>query len=573
MGTLLSIAARSTLRLLATLCVVVLTLLAAKWLMGEYASWDQAQAELQIRESALKDLEAYQHVIERSVESRVPAPTQPVALVQQQANRLQKELRDLETRRSEQERGRPPLMRAFVTGPTLESVRPYIDSVKLDIEYAAVQQALAYTQRLSALMASAQECARQELAAQSEMMATAAAIRAKISALEALNDSLHIPSWIPFSQAGRERRALIAEIDALTNLQHAATAKYDAVRVGCAARKQMGRFVFDRSVVDPLLQPIREGIEPLKDKVNATAVMKWTRPIIDVLPVALGIVVGIVLSPFVVKAIAYYLIAPIVERCKPISLLPLTNGQVEVLDLRQMPQRMVVPSAVTQTIVPRGSEELLVHGNYLQSSALASKKDTRWLLDWSMPLTSLAAGLYGLIRVEGNGIDPIVLSSSTDPLQELAVLSLPIGSALVLQPRCLIGVVKQRSQRIRVTRHWRLGHLVSWLTLQLRYIVFHGPVTLVVRGCRGVRVEAVDAGRMINRAATLGFSANVAYSSHRCETFGSYLLGQQALFCDRFSSGAGAYIYEETPRLNAKTGITGRGIEGVLDSLFKVVGL
>ncbi|MCK7502947.1 MAG: hypothetical protein MZV70_01815 [Desulfobacterales bacterium] len=28
---------------------------------------------------------------------------------------------------------------------------------------------------------------------------------------------------------------------------------------------------------------------------------------------------------------------------------------------------------------------------------------------------------------------------------------------------------------MQITRHWRLGSLSAWLTLQLRYIVFHGP--------------------------------------------------------------------------------------------------
>jgi hypothetical protein len=181
--------------------------------------------------------------------------------------------------------------------------------------------------------------------------------------------------------------------------------------------------------------------------------------------------------------------------------------------------------------------------------------------------------LYGLMRIGAERAEPIVLSSSSDPLQELVVLDLPAGSALVLQPRCLVGLVRRKDEDIRITRHWRLGYLSSWLTLQLRYIVFHGPLTLVIRGCRGVRVEAVSAGRVINQAATLGFSANVAYSNGRCETFGSYLLGQQELLNDRFSGTAGAYIYEETPRRDIKGGITGRGIEGVLDSLLKVVGI
>lgn len=83
----------------------------------------------------------------------------------------------------------------------------------------------------------------------------------------------------------------------------------------------------------------------------------------------------------------------------------------------------------------------------------------------------------------------------------------------------------------------------------------------------------MNTGRAINQAAMLGFSANLQYAVTRCETFGSYLMDKQELFNDRFSGQPGCCIYEETPHPNAKTGITGRGIEGVLDSFLKVFGI
>ncbi|MBX3655449.1 MAG: hypothetical protein KF686_14800, partial [Ramlibacter sp.] len=105
----------------------------------------------------------------------------------------------------------------------------------------------------------------------------------------------------------------------------------------------------------------------------------------------------------------------------------------------------------------------------------------------------------------------------------------------------------------------------------------HGPAILLVKGCRGVRVEAPQAGRAINQALTMGFSANLRYATTRCETFAAYWMGQQELFNDRFAQpqdgGSGFYVYEEMIHPQRKTGVTGRGLEGVTDALLKAFGV
>jgi len=92
-----------------------------------------------------------------------------------------------------------------------------------------------------------------------------------------------------------------------------------------------------------------------------------------------------------------------------------------------------------------------------------------------------------------------------------------------------------------------LGNLGSWLTLQLRYVIFHGPSTLVLKGNNGIEVDPANAGTTLNQTATLGFSANLRYSVSRCGTFYSYFSGKMALLNDRFSSGPGFYLHEVSP--------------------------
>jgi hypothetical protein len=181
--------------------------------------------------------------------------------------------------------------------------------------------------------------------------------------------------------------------------------------------------------------------------------------------------------------------------------------------------------------------------------------------------------MVALTRIRTDNTEMVVVSSQNDPLSELGVIGLPEGSAVVLQPRSLVGVMHSKDLPIKITRHWRIFSLHAWLTLQLRYLVFHGPAELIIKGCRGIRIERAGIGRRISQAATIGFSANLQYSTTRSETFFPYLISKQELFNDGFTGDSGFYVYEEMPQLGRKSGIAGRGLDGAIDALLKVFGI
>jgi len=142
----------------------------------------------------------------------------------------------------------------------------------------------------------------------------------------------------------------------------------------------------------------------------------------------------------------------------------------------------------------------------------------------------------------------------------------------VLQPRSLVGVAQRTDFPVRIRHRWVFG-LSAWITLQFRYLVFEGPCRLLVQGCRGVRVEPAGSGRSIDQNATMGFSANLDYRPRRSETFSAYVMGVNGLFNDSFAGGPGYCVYEEMPYAGKRSGITGRGLEGITDGLLKVVGI
>lgn len=285
------------------------------------------------------------------------------------------------------------------------------------------------------------------------------------------------------------------------------------------------------------------------------------------IPMALWILAGLVITPLGIKVFMFFVLAPHAQKLKPVQILPTASNL--------MPK--VTPSAVSLSFDVPSTEELLVRPGFLQSCTQPSTKVTQWLLNHRIPLTSLASGMFLLTRVQAkqDSSTRVVVSSQKDPLGEVAAIDIPAGLAMIVSPRAMAGVVKCAATPVNITSHWRIGSLHAWLTLQLRYLAFHGPCTVILMGCRGVRAEEPeeDKPRMINQSATIGFSSNLGYSSTRCETFMSYLLGQEDLFNDLFSGGPGLFIYEEMPAQSSKTGLTGKGLEGLLDAALKVFGV
>lgn len=328
------------------------------------------------------------------------------------------------------------------------------------------------------------------------------------------------------------------------------------------------------SMVNDALRPLRTRMDDLQKLEHGNWIGKAWRPVQEVLPTALLILLGVILTPIAIKALFYFVFAPLATRLPAVRLLPDSSG-VLILEAGA--------SSVSRSISIDAEHELLLHPEFLQSASVAGEKTTQWLLNWRFPLTSLSAGMVALTRIRCDVPETFVVSATRNALAEIGVLNLPAGSAVVMQPHNLVGVIQRRNAPLLITAHWRLTSLHAWLTLQLRYLAIHGPAQLIVQGCRGVRVEAATGGRAINQAATIAFSANLPYSTRRCETFAAYLLGQQELLNDCFGSAQAAgmrdgreegfYVYEEMPQADRKAGITGRGLEGLTDSVLKVLGI
>ena len=356
-----------------------------------------------------------------------------------------------------------------------------------------------------------------------------------------------------------ERTRLLAENNRAAqawDAQRSAIARIDSALSAASAGVDPQRIL-------ATLAPLHGDMARADAVVSGSWISRALQPVINVMPLAGMLLLAAFAAHLLVKILFYYVLAPLASKRKPIRLSAKESGSISVMPA----------SAVSQQVTLAGDERLLVLPDYVQSAPVGGEKKTRWLLDWSCPWTCLVSGMFALTSIRTASGQPVVLSASDDASSELALVALPAGAEMVFQPRCLVGVIHPDPAPLRITRHWRLGTLHAWLTLQLRYLVFHGPATLVVKGSRGVRIEPAGQGRLISQSATLGFSASLAYSTVRCDTFFPYYLGKTALLQDQFAGGPGYYVYDETPRGGKNGNVIERGLEGFTDGILKIFGI
>ena len=313
--------------------------------------------------------------------------------------------------------------------------------------------------------------------------------------------------------------------------------------------------------------------DKLKAKILLEERTKWLAPLKEIFPyfwIAAGILALGIISRIGIKCLMYFFVVPAVTVRSPLCLIPLSSGSSQPTKSASKYGKI---SAVSLAIDIDCGQELLVRPDYLQVTSDRLGKSTKWLLNASMPYSSLLSGMFLLTRLQAASSDEVRLTNSNDPISELAIIDLEMVGPFICQARSLIGVVQDSGQPIRITRHWRLCNLQSWLTLQLRYLVFHGPGKIIVKGCRGVNLDRGDSGRIVSQSVTIGFSAHLSYSTSRCETFMAYLSGKRRLFNDRFSGENGVFAYEGMQDHKHASGLTGRGLEGIFDVVLKVGGL
>lgn len=276
------------------------------------------------------------------------------------------------------------------------------------------------------------------------------------------------------------------------------------------------------------------------------------------------------LGPTLWALMMYYGFSALVARGRPIRFTEKAGAMPEVGESHVSVEAALWPGDV-----------LRIREKFLQASDEGLERKTRFVLDWRIPVTSIACGLIELVEMSNrraSGEYRVTLSNSEDPHIELSLLNLPENGSLILRPRFLAGVIQRADARLVIRRRWQLFRWQSWVTGQFRFFEFVGPCRLIVAGSRGVRAEKLleregqhEAARRTNQHATIGFTPNLKYCPARAETFWSYYRGMNPLFDDLFA-GQGVFLLQETAAADTAAK-AGRFWAAVWNGVLKVFGL
>lgn len=281
------------------------------------------------------------------------------------------------------------------------------------------------------------------------------------------------------------------------------------------------------------------------------------------LPLALVIVIA---GPFVLKLTAFYVIAPIFHWARPIK-----------FSDEKLPAPEILDHGVSVSLDIKEGEQAWIKEAYLQASDESLARRTRFVLNWQIPITCLAAGLIELVEFasENDSMNGGITASTQDkPDMELSLVNVPENGSLILRPSHLVGLIGSGAQPVSIRRRWSFGRAQAWMTLQFRYFEFVGPCRMVVSGIRGVRAERISSaegqGRRANQDSTIGFTPDLEFGATRAETFWAYFRGFNPLFDDVFR-GEGTFLCQEISK-GENTGPM-RFWTGFRDAFLKVVGI
>jgi len=553
------------------LVLIVLVLLALPWIRGEWHVIQQIAQEPPALQAALREVviqqAAQREAITRQVRRLADAPRE----------RLDAEIRTLDDeiaalQREQQTQG---LLSDALRGPNAVAARMKAEALRqaeIELRRQARDHLLAL--RAQAMVLADRQAAEQRLAAlrQAHVNAYAAYQRAHTQLVRLRIDAGwlgRLPYTPQHARLARLEQAQAA-LALANNRAHAQFMAQQARLQRLPALDAATVFRIDEARLDLATAALRERLAAAEQLAAQHVALRAWAEVRKVLPAAFGVLLGWWLLPAIVRTLFYFVLAPLAARRPPVVI-----GASTGPGAARHPEsaRISAISAISQRVALAPGDVLLVRPDYCQSQPASVRIATRLLFDWRHPFTSIAARLWMLKQVRTVKQADIVVSATNDAFDEVALLTLGPGDAFVLQPRALVGMVHQAGQPPAIRAHWRLGTLHAWLTLQLRYLAFEGPATLIVKGCRGVRLESAGAARTISQEATLGFSAGARYGTVRAEPFIPYLQGVQPLFHDKFEGQGAWYLYEEVPRNLARHRHRHRPFGVLLDAGLKAFGI
>lgn len=424
----------------------------------------------------------------------------------------------------------------FVLGLILmgEATRRFVADPLLPADRLAAARAELEARQLRAQASVDQET--RELAGQVALLSAKARERERAGRVE---DTLHAleSTWDRWFGAREQQRLNAAAIDRLQARQRALAQELQSLE---RERDTVERRLFAAQARAEKLGEALSHVQPGSSVLYFYLWSAWQ---------ALGRVLVItffaaLLGPALCRILLYYVLAPRLARGRALRL-----GEVPEV----WPQVSVSSPSLEVALWP--GEILRVRPDHVRNVDEDLAVSTRWLLDGSLPLSSLACGFLRTREVHhrhiGGRSGALLAGSGRTELTEVSV---PEGGSLVVRPSQVAGLVTRSGQRLCVRRRWRPFHWQSWTTGQFAHFEFHGHCRLILSASAPLRVErlAPRQERRVPREAAVAFTPGVLRRPIRSERFWRYYGGRSALF-DQALSGEGLVLVVDPAKARAST--------------------
>ncbi|MGB8249565.1 MAG: hypothetical protein WCF02_04565, partial [Azonexus sp.] len=307
-----------------SLLVIVTLLLGYNFLSTEYAKFEALEQEQSVLHKVKSDLEGVRDKFSNELSARIPPPETPLNLLGERIRSLESEIANKQVTRQKLWDNHP-IERLMPTGNTFQQI------ATLDIEIAFLQQGLVYVRNLHVFGAGQLEAERQIKWFQTGSSKLAEQIYQNKKAQWELSNRERLMWQVPYTAAYREMKRLETEERSLQGSkdQHdAEVARQQGILLTLQKLPRPGPLVLDHASVNRTIQPANDRLAENDKLLEGSNLRKFMRPVKEVLPVALWILGLALLSPLLVKAIAYYLIAPVAARRPPVRLLPESSGKL-----------------------------------------------------------------------------------------------------------------------------------------------------------------------------------------------------------------------------------------------------
>jgi hypothetical protein len=276
------------------------------------------------------------------------------------------------------------------------------------------------------------------------------------------------------------------------------------------------------------------------------------------------ILLSIIFSPLLINIIVFFGLSKLVEQSYKIRLNDAQSMSVTEL---ARPDDLI-------EVALHDNRELLVKAEFIRNVPEELEACTKALLNFSLPLTSIASGLYMLTRftTKAGSSTSVILSESNTSDTKLSIISLDENSEIVLSPRNIVGIVQDKDKPLQITSKWLISRPSAWLAGQIRVLVLKGESEIVIKGTRGIFLQKVQADSTYSCEGVIGYSTNLLLQPKRTETFWAFHRNKRELFKQRFSSAEGVVLQEKNPE-RKQVNISGWSLQRIGDIILKIFGV